>query len=280
MQLALDQSTIIILGGGKMGEALLAGWIASEKEPAKSLTAQCFTVVEPSAERRSYLSETYGVTCVDELQKIVDADMVLLALKPQVILSILEKLTQNDLLSNSSLFISVAAGLTTEKLQTALPAQARLVRTMPNTPLLVGEGATAVCGSNTSRESDVGYVQSLFACLGSAVVVDEKDMDVVCAVSGSGPAYVCAMIEAVREAGVAQGLSADVAEKLFVQTVRGTACLLQTTEQTPEQVREAVSSPGGTTIAGLAAMEEAGLVDVYAQGVGAAAVRSKELGEC
>lgn len=272
---------IAVVGGGKMGEAILGGWIASGKGAAAKLSAESFTVANPGLPRREHLSERYGVACVADACEVERADIVILAVKPQVMMGVLESMAQCGTYAGGAagpLFVSIAAGLSTARLEAALPAGSRVVRTMPNTPLLVGEGATAVCAGAQASTEDVELVRELFACLGVAVVVDEADMDAVGAVSGSGPAYVAAMVEALRDAGAAHGLDAALAEELALQTVLGTAKLVRQTEVSPEEARLAVCSPGGTTLAALAAMDAAGFSQVFAAGVDAAVRRSKELG--
>ncbi len=276
---------IVIIGGGKMGQAILGGWIDSPCDLASSLHAENFIVVEPSEERRSFLNERYGVTCIADARDISsDAapDIVVLAVKPQVMADLLQSISGLDAYcgQDAPLFISIAAGLTTDRLLDMLDPQTPLVRVMPNTPLMVGAGATAVCASRTSTQADVELVRDLFACLGNAHVVDEADMDAVCALSGSGPAYVAAMVEALRDAGVSCGLDAELAESLAQDTVYGTCLLMRETGQSPETTRESVCSPGGTTLAALDAMNEAGFADVFARGVEAAVKRSKELASC
>ncbi|WP_139652657.1 pyrroline-5-carboxylate reductase [Raoultibacter phocaeensis] len=278
--ISVSESTrIALIGGGKMGEAIMGGWIASAQAPADALSAVNFTVANPGMPRREYLERAYGVSTVAQACEIRAADIVVLAVKPQVMMGMLETIAAVPAY-RGCLFVSIAAGMTTERLQAALPMDARLVRTMPNTPLLVGAGATSVCGSPSATDGDVDLVRELFACLGAAFVVDEGAMDATGALSGSGPAYVAAMIEALVSAGVNEGLSAELSEALAIQTVWGTAELLRATGQTPEQVRVSVCSPGGSTLAALAAMDEAGLSRAYEAGVRAAVQRSKELGAC
>lgn len=280
MALAADVR-IAVIGGGKMGEAILGGWIASDRDPAAPLSAANFVVANPGAERRAYLAERYGVTCVADAREIDTADVVVLAVKPQVMRSVLESIADESAYGadRAPLFISIAAGLSTAQLLAMLPAGARLVRVMPNTPLLVGAGVTTVCTAS-SRADDVALVRDLFACLGSAYLVEEDAMDATGALSGSGPAYVAHAIEALRDAGVAQGLDAELAERLAADTFLGTCLLMREKEQTPEQTRVAVCSPGGTTLAALAAMDEAGFAAVFDAGIAAAVRRSKELASC
>ncbi len=277
MTMLSDSVRIALIGGGKMGEAIMGGWIASGEEPASALSAENFVVANPGSARREYLTATYNVRCVEQASCIEAADLVILAVKPQIMMGMLETISEVPAY-RGRLFVSIAAGLSTERLQAALPSDARLVRVMPNTPLLVGSGATTVCGSATSTDDDVECVRALFACLGSAFVVDEADMDATGALSGSGPAYVAAMIEALVSAGMSEGLSAELSEQLAIQTVWGTAELIRKTGQTPEQVRVSVCSPGGSTLAALAAMDEAGFSQTFEAGVRAAVQRSKELG--
>lgn len=276
------QTRVAVIGGGKMGEAILGGWIAAEEGPAAHLGAANFVVADPGEERRAYLTERYGVTCVSDAAEVDRCDVAVLAVKPQVMMGVLAgfaNLAAFDGRTCDPLFVSIAAGLSTARLSEALPAGARLVRVMPNTPLLVGAGATAVCGSAQASADDVELVRELFACLGLAVTVDESSIDAVGAL-GSGPAYVAAIIEALRDAAVSQGLDAQLAERLMLETVYGTCKLMKEKNQTPAETRVAVCSPGGTTLAALAAMGEAGLAEALKEGVDAAVRRSKELASC
>ena len=264
-----------------MGEAILSGWLASDAVPANAIQPSDVTVVEPGDERRAFLETTYGVTCVADASHIQHhVDVVVLSVKPQVMMAVLQTVAQNPAFQGGAegpLFVSIAAGLTTDRIASALPQGAPLVRVMPNMPLMVGAGASGVCKGAYATDEQVQYVADLFGCLGRAVVVDETQMDAVCAVSGSGPAYVAAMVEALRDAGAAQGLDPDLAEVLALQTVLGTARLIDETDLTPQTAREAVCSPGGTTLAALDAMNAAGFAQVFDAGVDAAVVRSKEL---
>lgn len=274
---------ILVVGGGKMGEAIFGGWIASEQAPANGIGADDFVVVEPSEDRRVYLEERYGVSCVaDALEPEGRFDIVLLSVKPQVMMSVLDALSKSGRFEgeNAPLFVSIAAGMTVERLEGALPAGARLVRTMPNTPLLVGAGATAACAGSQASSDDVTLVRDLFACLGKAFVIQEELIDTVCALSGSGPAYVAAMIEALRDGAVVEGLEFEFAEELALQTVLGTALLMEQTGQSAEITRLNVCSPGGTTLAALDAMNARDFAEVFKAGVSAAVARAKELAAC
>ncbi len=282
---------ILVVGAGKMGEAIVAGWIASDVDPASRIDANSVVVANPGAARRSHMTETYGVVAYESADEAARAaasagqrfDIVVLAVKPQVMFDVIARFSQQRLFCGGEagpLFVSIAAGLSTARLEEALPAGARLVRVMPNTPLMVGAGASGVCAGAKASAQDLALVRDLFGCLGIAVAVDETDMDAVCAVSGSGPAYVAAMIEAIRDAAAAQGLGAQLAEALATQTVFGTAKLMLERAQSAEQTRIAVCSPGGTTLAALDAMADHGFDEVFAAGVDACIKRSKELGSC
>lgn len=280
----MEAKTVVIVGGGKMGEAILKGWLASSDSPADAVRADHVIVVEPNEERRAELARLHGVACVEDASLVNDdvVDIVVLAVKPQVMMAVLDGVRANPAFGGGAegpLFISIAAGLTTGRLESALPAESMLVRVMPNMPLSIGAGASGVCKGENATDEQVAYVAALFGCLGRAVIVDQEDMDVVCALSGSGPAYVAAMVEALRDAAVAEGLAFELAETLALQTVLGTARLIDETELTPEQARIAICSPGGTTLAALDAMLEAGFDHVFQEGVSAAVRRSKELAQ-
>lgn len=280
---AAGDMRIAIVGGGKMGEAILGGWLAASDGPAAALHARNFVVANPGESRRAYLQGRYGVECVVDACDIDRADMAVLAVKPQVMMGVLEKMARCSTYAGAHggpLFVSIAAGLSTMRLEAALAPGSRVVRCMPNTPLLVGSGVTAVAGGTAATKADVALVRDLFACLGMACIVEEDDVDAVGALSGSGPAYVAAFIEALRDAGVAQGLDAPLAESLAFETVRGTVDLMTRTGQDVKTTREAVCSPGGSTLAALAAMDEAGFASAVDAGMVAAVRRSKELGQC
>lgn len=278
-----EHPRFVVIGGGKMGEAIIGGLIGATEGAAATLEAADFTVANPGESRRAYLSERLGVACVPDGRDATGADVVILAVKPQVMMGVLADISGVDAYAGGAegpLFISIAAGLTTASLEAALPEGSRLVRVMPNTPLLVSQGATAVTRGACATDEDLEYTRDLFACMGLACIVDESLMDAVGAVSGSGPAYVAALIEALRDGGVAEGLDAELAEKLALQTVLGTARLMVETGRSAEETRVAVCSPGGTTLAALAAMEKGGFSDSLKAGVTAAVVRSKELAQC
>ena len=280
----MGNQSFAIIGGGKMGEAILKGWLASDAAPASSIVPGDVIVVEPGEERRAFLAAEHGVACVADASNVEagQVDVVVLAVKPQVMMDVLATVSANPVFGGGAegpLFVSIAAGIPTARIEAALPQGAPVVRVMPNMPFSIGAGASGVCKGAASTDEQVAFVAGLFGCLGRAVVVDEGDMDIVCALSGSGPAYVAAMVESLRDAAEAQGLDRDLAQTLALQTVLGTARLIDETDLSPEQARIAVCSPGGTTLAALDAMNEAGFDGVFRAGVEAAVRRSKELAE-
>lgn len=277
-----DHSRIAVVGGGKMGAALVGGMIASSQSPASAICADNIVVVNPGEERRAFLEETYDVSCVADVSLVECADVVFLAVKPQILPSVLDDIAQSALgeqvaAHRSPLFVSIAAGAAIADIKSRLPQGARVVRVMPNMPLRVMEGASGVAGDG-SNDADVALVNDLFACFGTSSIVGEGDLDAVTAVSGSGPAYVCALIEAMRDGGVNEGLSREVSEQLALQTVFGTAAYIMQSGTPVHEVLESICSPGGTTLAGLAAMEEQGFSASVIAGEQACANRSRELG--
>ena len=264
---------LAVIGGGRMGEAIVGGLLAADAVQAGSVV-----VAEPNATRRAELAGEYGVAVVEDgAQAVVGADTVLLAVKPQIVDGVVTALA--GAIVPGTLVVSIAAGITCARLESLLPADTPVVRVMPNTPALVGRGH----GGRQRRErrprpSRSRPSGSLFAAIGEAVVLDERYQNAATAISGSGPAYVAVFVDALARAGVREGLSRDVAQRLAVQTVRGTAELIERTGQHPEAIVDAVASPGGTTIAAIAQLEAGGFRASIAAAVRAAVERSRELG--
>jgi len=262
---------VAFIGGGRMGEAILAGLIGAEV-----ITPDRIVVAEPVAERREALVEAYGVACVADGRTAVDgANIVVLAVKPQIVDSVIKTLSDE---LTSALVISIAVGVTCARLESEMPAGTAVVRVMPNTPAMVGQGMAVVSGGTEATAEQIDLVRELFSLLGRAVIVDERYQDAASAISGSGPAYVALFVDALARAGVRQGLTRQIAEELALQTIRGTADLIEQTGQHPEQIIDAVSSPGGTTIAAIEALEAGGLRSAAFSAVDAAVKRAKELG--
>lgn len=269
MSSSLRDTRITIIGGGRMGEAMLSGWLA-----AGSVAADRATVVEPSAERREALA-ALGVHVLSDTEGAFPADVVVLAVKPQILEDVLDGLAA---LIGQALVVSVAAGLTTARLESHLPAGTAVVRVMPNTPALVGEGMAVISGGTEASADQVGLVKGLFESIGKAVVLDERYQNAATAISGSGPAYFALVIDALARAGVGSGLPRDVAQSLAIQTMRGTAALLEDSGMHPEALVDGVASPGGTTIAAITELEAAGVRAAFADAVSAAVARAEELG--
>ncbi len=273
--MSLAERRIAFIGGGAMAEALAGGLIAS------GVSAAQIHIAEPRPERCAQLRDRHGVAAgADYADAVRDSDLVVLAVKPNVVPTALAALRAEDLDLTSPLWISIAAGVRLASLEAGLSAKARIIRAMPNTPALVGAGATAICGNAQTDASDRSDARSLFGSVGITWEADAEDLlDVVTGLSGSGPAYVFLFLEALIDAGEGAGLPREAAERLATQTVYGAAKLALESDRSPAQLREQVSSPGGTTLAGLAALDEGGLREILARAVAAATRRSVELGE-
>lgn len=261
-----DGPRVGLIGGGNMAEALLRGLIDSNALPRAALC-----VSAPRDERREQLRTRYAIAAyADNAEVAARSDTIILAVKPQAMNGVLRSIA-----GFSGLAVTVAAGVPTTSIEALLPA--RVVRAMPNTPALVRAGATAIaCGARASDE-DMALVEALFRSVGRVVRVPEAALDAVTGLSGSGPAYVMAFIEALADGGVQMGLPPDVALGLAAQTVLGAAKLQIDTGEQPADLRDRVTSPGGTTIAGLSRLESAGFRAAVIAAVEAATLRSKEL---
>ncbi len=270
--MALDKK-IAFLGGGNMAEALIKGLIAAgTAKPDQVLVA------DVSSDRLEHLSKTYGIIIQKSNRDAVSqAGIVLLCVKPQVIDVVLTKIV--PVADKDKLVISIAAGVTIARLEKILTGAPRLIRVMPNTPALVLAGAAALAGGKNATADDLALAQSIFNSVGRSFVVDEKLMDAVTGLSGSGPAYVFTIIEALADAGVKAGLPRQLALELAAQTVYGAAKMVLETKEHPGKLRDMVTSPGGTTIEGLHALEEGKLRATLMNAVAAATERSRELGK-
>jgi pyrroline-5-carboxylate reductase len=256
------------IGGGNMAEAILRGLAAAGIPPGRLLAS------DPLEARRALLAEQLGIrTTADNAEVVLGSELVLIAVKPQQIEAALAKLPREA----DPLYLSIVAGCRLTRLRALLGDRARLVRSMPNTPALIGAGISAISAEPGLPPRDLDRAAAVLEAVGQVVRVPEAQLDAVTGLSGSGPAYVYALIEALTEAGVAQGLPAAVAERLSAQTVLGAAQLVQASGESPALLRERVSSPGGTTLAGLAALEERGFRAALGAAVRAATERSREL---
>ncbi|MGW8438503.1 pyrroline-5-carboxylate reductase [Nocardiopsis sp. NPDC055551] len=260
---------IAIIGAGKMGEALLAGLLAKDRSPGDVL------VTEPREEHAAELRARYGVETVPAVDAVKRAGTLLLALKPQDMLALLDEVSAH--LSEERLVISVAAGLTTAVLESHLPSGVPVVRAMPNTPALMGKGMTAVSGGAHTRTEHLDRAEELLSTVGEVIRVGEQHMDTVTAISGSGPAYFYFIAETMIEAGVAMGMPRATAQRLVGQTITGSAAMLDGSGEHPVVLREAVTSPGGTTAAALRELERHGVRTAFTDAIEAARDRSRAL---
>jgi len=263
---------LVFVGGGKMGEALIGGLIArSWCQPSE------LGIVELSEQRRSVLGALWPEVRFVSLDEVVNTDVVI-AVKPQHVGDVAVALAGNGI----ARVLSIAAGVTIQALEAGLDSvegdPVRVVRAMPNTPALVGAGASAIAGGTAAGEEDVEWAANVLTSVGTVAVLEESKLDAVTGLSGSGPAYVFLVAEAMIAAGVAVGLSQADADALARQTIMGAGRLLSESGEDPAQLRKNVTSPGGTTAEGLAVLEERGLREAFAAAVAAAAARSEELG--
>jgi pyrroline-5-carboxylate reductase len=254
-----------------MGEALVAGLIRSRRWKPSQITV---TDVRP--EQLERLKKNYKVrTSADNRWAVRDADIVLLAVKPQHMKHVLEDL--GPVIRQSQLVLSIAAGITTTFLETFLAKGVPTIRVMPNTPALVGAGASGLARGRWAKDAHEKTAQSILSTVGMVTVVSEKEMDAVTAVSGSGPAYVFYVAEAMLDAAVSLGLAPHVADSLVRQTIKGAGELLAQSHEGPQTLRERVTSPGGTTEAALKVLEGAKLKRIFLKALKKASQRSQEL---
>jgi pyrroline-5-carboxylate reductase len=285
---------IAIIGGGSMGEALLAGLLRSDRQ------VKDMVVSERMPSRAKYLSETYSVQVTSSVVDAAEnATYVIVAVKPSdvesVVREIAEAAANSDTDSVEQVFVTVAAGVATSFYESMLPAGSPVIRVMPNAPALVGAGVSALAKGRFATAEQLKEVATLFDCVGSVITVPESQLDAVTAVSGSGPAYFFLLVEALVDAAVAVGLPRPVATDLAVQTMAGSAAMLlerldeggegaagaglgSGVDTTAAQLRATVTSPGGTTAAGLRELERGGLRAAVAEAVDAAKRRSEQLG--
>lgn len=269
---SLDLGTVGVIGAGNMAEALIRGLVRGGHVAPERVVASA-----PRGERRDELHAAYGIRVTADNREVARAaDVCLLAVKPQILAKVLRE--AGDQLRPGSLVISVAAGVSTETIEGAVPEGVRVVRAMPNTPALVGAGATAVSPGAHASEADLAIARKVFDAVGITVVLEELHLDAVTGLSGSGPAYIFLILEALADAGVKVGLSRRNAQRLAAQTVMGSAKLLLDTDEHPGKLKDMVTSPGGTAIAGLHTLEEGGLRTTLINAVETATKRARELG--
>ncbi|MFI5958253.1 pyrroline-5-carboxylate reductase [Cryptosporangium sp. NPDC051539] len=263
--------TLAIFGGGKLGEALLSGLRRAGRTPEE------IVVVERSPERAGYLSEKYGVRCVPAAEAVAHARTLIAAVKPQDVGVLLDTLA--PLVSADQLVVSVAAGIPTKYYEQRLADGVPVIRVMPNTPALVDQAMSVISAGAHAEEKHLAAAEALLAPVGLVRRLPESQQDAVTALSGSGPAYFFFLVEAMIDAGILLGISREVAADLIVQSALGAATMLRDTGTHPVQLREAVTSPGGTTIAAIRELERHGVRSALLDAIEAARDRSVELGK-
>jgi pyrroline-5-carboxylate reductase len=269
----MEQTKIGMLGAGNMAGALIRGMLASKRVEVRQIAAS-----DVRKERLEELRQEYGITTYTSNPELVAwANVVVLAVKPQVIDRVLEPL--GSVFHPDTLVVSIAAGVPIRALEARLPTSVRVVRAMPNTAAIALAGATGIAPGSRATERDLELTKALFDATGRSVILDESLIDAVTGLSGSGPAYVMLMIEALADGGVKVGLHRDTALLLAAQTVYGSAKLLLDTGEHPGRLKDMVTSPGGTAIAGLHTLESGGLRRTLIDAVDTATRRAQELGE-
>jgi pyrroline-5-carboxylate reductase len=263
-------TTLAILGAGKLGEALLSGMLRSGRDPGEIL------VTARRSERASMLTDRYGVRAVSNQEAAAQADVLLVTVKPQDIDALLDELA--PAVGNGTLLVSFAAGIPTAYYGKRLPDGTPVVRVMTNTPVLVDEAMSAVSAGQHATEHHLDTVTNLLAPVGKVVRVPESQQDAVTALSGSGPAYFYFLVEAMADAGILLGLPRSVAHDLIVQTALGAAIMLRDSGEHPVKLREAVTSPAGTTINAIRELENHGVRAALIAAIEAARDRARDLG--
>jgi pyrroline-5-carboxylate reductase len=264
---------VAILGTGNMGTAIIRGLVKSETIPASSIVAS-----DTDETKLHALKEQFGIgTTANNRELVRSSNVVILAVKPQIMNRVLEEIEPE--ITNETRVFSIAAGVTSQTLESSLGHRARVVRAMPNTPAIALASITAIAKGTRATPEDVKLAHTLFEAIGRVVEVDEPLIDAVTGLSGSGPAYVLLALEALSDGGVRMGLPRATAQLLAAQTIFGTAKMVLESSLHPAQLRDAVTSPGGTTIAGLCALEAAGVRNGFISAVTAATERSIELGK-
>lgn len=268
----LAAHSIGFIGAGNMAEALIRGLVRGHHVGAERIAASA-----PRRERLDQLRDAYGVvTTADNAEVARGAGVVVLSVKPQIMRRVLAEV--GGALRPDALVISIAAGIDTETIEALVGERVRVVRAMPNVPATVGAGATAISAGARATEDDLATARAIFDAVGITVTLAEDQLDAVTGLSGSGPAYIFLVLEALADAGVKVGLSRRNAQRLAAQTVMGSAKMLLDTDEHPGRLKDMVTSPGGTAIAGLHTLEQGGLRTTLINAVETATLRARELG--
>ena len=264
---------IAFIGGGMMAEAIIKGILSKELVSPLDLTA-----IDVNEKRCEYLKNTYEINTNTVLNaELKKADIIFLAVKPQMLTNAINPKT-TEFIDDGALVVSIIAGKTIQTIKSLLPGRS-VVRTMPNTPLAIGEGMTAISCDDSVKKEDIDFIKNIFSSCGEIVEVSEQQLDAVAGLSGSGPGYMFVIIDALADAGVKEGLPRDLAIKLAAQTVAGSGKMVLKTGKHPAELRDQVTSPGGTTIAGIAAMEKGALRSSLIEAVKVSTEKSRELGK-
>jgi len=268
----LAAHTIGFIGAGNMAEAIIRGLLKGAH-----ITADRVLASGPRQERLDELAAKYAIHTTLSNREVAHASgLLVLSIKPQIMDKVLREI--GDHLKPGTLVVSIAAGVDTAAIEDAIPDTMRVVRAMPNTPALVGAAATAISAGKHASETDLATCRALFDAVGITVTLGEEHLDAVTGLSGSGPAYIFLILEALADAGVKVGLSRRNAQRLAAQTVMGSAKLLLDTDEHPGKLKDMVTSPGGTAIAGLHTLEQGGLRTTLINAVETATKRARELG--
>jgi len=272
MSLNEFKGTIGFIGAGNMAEAMARGLVGADF-PGKRLFA-----ADPSASRRTLFHSEIGAETVNSNVELIErSDVIVLAVKPQILPDVLKNISRR--LTTDKLIISIAAGISAKFIESMVSLDIHVVRVMPNTPMLVGKGMVAIASGKYATGNDLVLARDIFSVAARVVTVDESKMDAVTAISGSGPAYFFFFIEALRDAGVKEGLDEADALVLATYTAEGAARMLIETDRSPEELRRMVTSPNGTTYAAITMMQSLHVKENINRGVKAAANRSRELGK-
>ncbi len=268
----LAAHSIGFIGAGNMAEAMIRGLVEGGHVDAKQIVAS-----GPRRERLDELAQRYAIEVTTDNSDIAKrCSLIVLAVKPQILAKVLREIGAG--LEPGALVVSIAAGVDAATIEHAIADGVHVVRAMPNTPALVGAGATAIAAGKHASDADLATARALFDAVGITVVLDEGQLDAVTGLSGSGPAYIFLILEALADAGVKVGLARRIAQRLAAQTVMGSAKMLLDTDEHPGKLKDMVTSPGGTAIAGLHTLEQGGLRTTLINAVETATNRAKELG--
>jgi pyrroline-5-carboxylate reductase len=265
--MSLKNKTIAFIGAGNMGEALIRGLLA-----AKAVAPQQLVATDVLPERLALLESKFGIRT---MSGIPQADILVLAVKPQQMSEVLSTLKPQ--ISNLGLIVTIAAGVTTARIERELGGNVHVVRVMPNSPALIGAGAAALARGKFASDDDLATAEAILGAVGITVRVDEELLDAVTALSGSGPAYVFLIAEAMIKAGIEIGLTPDVSKKLTLQTILGAGKLMIESSEEPSELRRKVTSPGGTTEAAVKVMTDRKLSETFSEAIAAAKRRGREL---